>query len=97
MSGAWLSSISTKLQRFQWLLWLALIALLAVGFDFKTPAAQFRTIKADNARQDSILVELGRYIRAMAIAECLDRPQRETQLMGLPCGRLLKPQTFTSP
>lgn len=97
MSGGWTGAVTTKLQRFQWLLWLALVALLAVGFDFKTPATQFRAIHDVDSRQDSALTELGGYIRAMAVAECLDRPQRETQLMGLPCARLLKPNTVTSP
>lgn len=100
MSKAWLTVVTAKLQRYQWLLWVVLIVLLAVGFDFKTPASQFREIRAKNAEQDSTILEqqstiaeLGRFVRALSIGQCLDRPQRETQLMGLPCDRLLKPTT----
>jgi hypothetical protein len=44
------------------------------------------------ANQDTMsrdILQLTTYIRALAIAQCLDRPQRELQLMGLPCTRWL--------
>jgi hypothetical protein len=96
MSG-WTAAVSTRLQWFRWLLWLALFALLAVGFDYKTPAVKFREISAKDAQQDgkdaqqdTTIAELGRFVRALSIGQCLDRPARETKLMGLPCTRLLE-------
>lgn len=89
ISGSWLGALNTQIQRYQWLLWLALLALLAVGFDFQTPAAQFRTLQAKNAVQDTAIAELDHYVRALVVGQCLDRPPRETQLMGIDCIRLL--------
>lgn len=85
MPVAWLA----RLQRYQWILWIAFIGLLAVGFDFKTPASQFRTLNDKNEQQDTSIAELGRYVRALVVGQCLDRPVRETQLMGLDCARLV--------
>jgi hypothetical protein len=81
------------LQRYQWILWIALqllvVTVLAVGFDFKTPAAQFRALNEKNAQQDTTIEALGRYVRALVVGQCLDRPPRETQLMGLDCPHLV--------
>ena len=88
LTAAWL----IKARRYQWLLWVLIIALLAFGFDFKTPAAQFGEIKRKDAQQDIAISDLGLLVRALAIGQCLDRPPRETQLMGLHCAQLLEGQ-----
>lgn len=38
--------------------------------------------------------ELRNYIRALVVAQCLDRPRRDTQRMGLPCSKLLSQGGF---
>jgi hypothetical protein len=85
--------------------WMVAAAIVvALGFDFKTPAAHFKEIETRaqgidiqmailRTRQDSVEAtqnELRRYIRALAIAQCLDRPARDTRLMGLPCDELIR-------
>ena len=80
--------------------------LVAVGFNFKTPARHFQEIESslmELHRTDTLLarrIDLGDssraemtfYLRALMIAQCIDRPIKQTQLMGLPCGELLNPR-----
>lgn len=77
-------------QRWRWIVWPVLFAFLAIGFEFKTPASQFGAIRETNAQQDSAIASLTVLARALAIGQCLDRPRRETQMMGLPCDVLLR-------
>lgn len=89
--------------KWRWLLWPLVLLSIAIGFDFKTPRAHFEQLeKADSVlleenriiriRQDSLDVShrrIERYLRALSVAQCIDRPRREWQLMGLPCEELL--------
>lgn len=92
-----LGRLDQIVNRWRWLLWVGIVVGVAIGFDFKTPAAQFRALTAADgllsAWQDSLdraHGQINRYLRALAIAQCIDRPRRETDLMGLPCVSLLQ-------
>lgn len=85
-----LESISAALRRWRFLIYVAFAVLLAFGFDFKTPAAQFKALRDKNTEQDQQIADLARYVRAIAIGQCLDRPRRDTDLMGLNCDQLLR-------
>ena len=77
--------------------------LVAAGFGFHTPAWHFQQIAAEtqglhkadssfDARMKSIENEqtnIEKYLKSLNIAQCLDRPRRETQLMDLDCKTLL--------
>lgn len=104
--GSLFERINAELGRYK-VIWLLLgVFLVALGFDFKTPAHHFQEIEASltELRQtdrgltrridegDSIRLQMTFYLRALMIAQCIDRPQRQTQLMGLPCGDLLNPR-----
>lgn len=82
-------------------------ALVAFGFDFKTPKAQFDEIrntasaaaKAENLRIDSLnyrvtaLEQDKGLLKSLAIGQCLDRSKRELILMQLPCDKLIPMQS----
>ncbi len=98
--------LNVALARYKFILWLIVATLVAFGFDFKTPARHFEEIETSLEalhRTDTILerritvadsarTEMTFYLRALMIAQCIDRPLRQTQLMGLPCGDLLNPR-----
>jgi len=98
--------INAWVARYKVLIWLIAALALAFGFDFKTPATHFRTIETSLAELhqtdtvlarridagDSTRAEMTFYLRALMIAQCIDRPIKQTQLMGLPCGELLNPK-----
>lgn len=98
--------LNAALTRYKFLVWLVVAALVAFGFDFKTPATHFRAIEyslAELHRTDTTLArridsgdstrtQMAFYLRALMIAQCIDRPLKQTQLMGLPCGELLNPR-----
>jgi type II secretory pathway component PulJ len=74
-------------------MWVALIlaSLVAgVGIRVLSPAARLSAIEEVNARQDRAIEQLTMFVKAIAIGQCLDRPEREIQLMGLPCDTLLR-------
>lgn len=98
------STVSAAMGRhWQFLIGVGMLIFVMVGFDFKTPASQFLEIEHTHARfiaTDSLLDtrvarleedadETRRYLRALAVAQCLDRPPRETAIMGLACDQLL--------
>ena len=83
--------------RYGWLGYLLLLLVLAAGFDFKTPAMHFTALESTDRqlflRQDSLKIEIGQveqFLRALAVGQCIDRPRRDWQLMGLPCEDLLR-------
>lgn len=77
--------------------------LVAAGFDFHTPAWHFQQIAAETRglhQTDSAFdvqiqsmkneqMNIEKYLRALSIAQCIDRPRRDTQLMDLNCKELL--------
>lgn len=88
-------------------LWGAIIAAtVAFGFNFKTPAQHFKELENTNTAQDiatqvlrvrvdSLQANIKIFqtdLKALLVAQCLDRPLRETQLMGISCPDLLKGQ-----
>lgn len=93
-----------NIRAWKWLLWPIVLLSVAIGFDFKTPRAHFEQLeRADSTllaanrviriRQDSLEVSqrrIERYLRALSVAQCIDRPRRDWQLMGLPCEELLQ-------
>lgn len=96
-------NVLERLRPYRALGWAALVVFVAFGFDFKTPSSQFRELRAAAAahaqrdstiklRQDSLEASMGemrRFVKALAVGQCLDRPRRDLQLMGLPCEELL--------
>ena len=101
------SGLGRLYDRFRPLVWLLFLALVALGFEFRTPGSIFRELRssddrieqrlddhvatsvkihADLAAQNQQTAEL---VTALARGACLDRPRRETRLMGLPCEELL--------
>lgn len=82
--------------------WQALIALacgiaVAVGVDVLTPSDRLRAVESSlvqyKAGMDSTKARVSTiedYARMLITGECIDRPERETRLMGLPCSELLK-------
>lgn len=86
----------TAIYKFKPLWYAAAIFAIAVGFDFKTPATHFKeldhTDSLTSERMKDIEQEhsnIERYLKALSTAQCLDRPRRETLLMGLDCPKLL--------
>ena len=82
--------------RFKWLGYIVAALILAAGFDFRTPQAQFTELRAQDVqlhqRIDSVIradQQDSEIIRALGIQACLSSNQRELQLMQLPCSRLL--------
>src|SRR5882672_12645832 len=89
--------LARKARSWKWLVWPLVLLALAIGFDFKTPKQHFEQLeRADSVlmaadriirvRQDSIesgYRRVERYLRALAVAQCIDRPKRDWQLMGL--------------
>jgi hypothetical protein len=68
---------------------LSISLFVAMGWGFKTPnstvtalQAQVDTVRARSESDHDLLV-------AIARGQCLDRPERETKLMGLDCKALL--------
>lgn len=109
---AFLSMVSHAMgKNWQFFLGLAFLVFVMVGFNFKTPAQQFEAIaradaslaKADSAFDLRIKVleddrkEMRMYMRAFAVSQCLDRPPRETVIMGLRCDELLAGQPLRFP
>lgn len=102
-----IKNLSILLHRWRGLFYIAITVLVAVGFDFRTPKAQFEELRAvdarlrrdldehledaaESTRRTNIRVDsVHSAIRALMIGECLDRPARETSLMGLRCDNLL--------
>lgn len=94
-----LDRVSHQIGRYRVFVYAVFGFLVMLGFDFKTPASHFRTLEAETIklrhtdttlmlRIDSVQIdhiEIGRYIQALAVAQCLDRPRRDTELMGLDC------------
>lgn len=85
------------LERWRWVVWLLFTLAVAIGFDFKTPRAHFAELEAVDhtlaLRADSLEAgqrRVERYLRALSVAQCIDRPRREWQMMGLPCDELLQ-------
>lgn len=85
------------LARWRWVVYAVACFLLALGFDFQPPSSRFRKIEtqqvANTAAVDSLKLEhqhIESYLRALAVAQCIDRPRRDWQLMGLPCEDLLR-------
>lgn len=87
--------------QFRFLWWIAIAVLIALGFDFKTPAQHFKDMESEYAQAYSKLDgrmtnvehqhdQIERYLGALSIAMCIDRPRRETRLMELPCDSLLR-------
>lgn len=81
--------------------WILGVGFVMFGFDFKTPARHFKEIeaKADTVatkfdRRITVVEEqhtaIERYLNALTLAQCIDRPRRELLMMGLPCDSLLQ-------
>ncbi len=104
--GVFFDQLNAVFVRYKVVVWLVLGAAIAFGFDFKTPAHHFRTIEGSLrelrstdtvlshriASGDSSREQMAFYLRALMVAQCLDRPARQTLLMGLPCAELLNPR-----
>ena len=79
-------------------IWVVVAGFLAYGFEFTTPRHTFDALRASDealALADSLaylrdIEQLG-MLEALTIGECIDRDQREIQLMGLgpTCARLV--------
>jgi hypothetical protein len=76
--------------------WLLGGLAIASGFGWKTPAAKFREIDVRVGRIEQVQAdaansqeEIKRTLRALSIAQCLDKPRWKTELMELPCDDLL--------
>lgn len=98
-------TVATFLSRHGSKIGYALVAFaVALGFDFHTPAWHFNRLEAEAVQlhqTDSILTmhmrnidadhsDIHGYLNALLRAQCLDRPRRETVLMGINCDALLK-------
>jgi hypothetical protein len=59
-----------------------------LGFGVITPNRRLAALESKTTAAEAETRSLKRYVRALAVAECLDRPLRETQLMGLNCQQL---------
>jgi hypothetical protein len=92
-----LGTIDRLYQRYRPLVFLAVLALLAFGFDFRTPSSQFREVRAEVATlhaadsiikrtqaQDRVLLE------GVARGFCLTVAPRDRELLGLPCDDLMQ-------
>jgi len=69
-------------------LFMALFFIL--GFGMETPQKKFKAINTEIVGIHEQVDGYGRILRGIAIGECLDRSERELQLMGLPCDSLLQ-------
>ena len=86
---------------FQFTLWFVVAGFLAYGFEWRTPKAAFDELRAADAVLEEQVnageirdAEQTRLLEAITIGECIDRDERELQLMGLgpDCERLLVDQ-----
>lgn len=71
---------------------LAFISAIAAGFGVSiiTPGVKISALEAQVVELRAQVIPLQRYVTALAIGQCLDRPARETQLMRLSCDKLLR-------
>jgi hypothetical protein len=90
-------------ERWQWFITMGVVLIGALGFDVITPDKQMGTLRAQQSadsaafnifreRTEARIDTLGDIVRALGRGECLDRSERERQLMNLPCHRLLPPE-----
>ena len=65
------------------LIWVTLAVVVLYGFDFVTPKKRLITLEANHGELAERVDDMGTVLRALTIGECIDRPARELQLMGL--------------
>ncbi len=97
MSGGDIDKALAQVARFKVIWWMLGIFMVALGFGFKTPAQHFDQIAYEIAilsKRESDLEQdhsaLRRYVHALLIGQCIDRPPRDTRLMGIDCQRLIE-------
>lgn len=77
------------------LIWVTLAVVVLYGFDFVTPKKRLVKLEGNHAALEVEVEDMNTVLRALTIGECIDRDERELQLMGLSarCDVLLSGQS----
>lgn len=90
--------IRAFVEKHRW--WVGVLVGAGLAFGWSMPvtpgrrmAYHERELRSLDARQDSLSkdhADIALYLRALVAVQCIDRPARETAMIGLPCEEVLR-------
>lgn len=83
------------LDRYKLIWYLIFTAILAIGFDFKTPAQHYNELRdrivaleTENQKAEAGRVRLDKKLDALLIFQCLSQSERDLLLAGMDCSKM---------